>query len=268
MRKPRPSNGLNRQADPLDCLDLSAPKTPVAENTSSAGGLARRRLASGGPRNAANTDTTNADTTKDMTMPADPNLPTQEQYEEEQTKTRAKVRKLTRGAATERIMFAVHLLSRKFYQAEVSAILARRYSTTHDQAHKYIQQAQELIRLRCGRLTLQQCKENSVSFYESIIRDPSIDIGVKMSAQARIDMITGVYAPVKINNTDGDGNTVTPQAVRQVILSNDAARIAFAELAEKVAGLDLSAPIPIEPISSSTSPLNGENGEKPRENGP
>jgi hypothetical protein len=164
-------------------------------------------------------------------------------------------RKVSRAEVEERVNLAAQMLCRKYTRFEIHRILKTHYKRpdgsplSANACDRYLQRAREVLRRRYAMADDPEAagaapealrdlhRRDAFNFYESVIRDPGAEPQHKLAAQARIDRLLGLEAPLKVAQTDPSGEKEALVRFRQTAVVLAPARELLALMAERAAGL-------------------------------
>lgn len=120
-------------------------------------------------------------------------------------------------------MYAVRLLGRGAYKHEIISLIKKRFSSPHEgkdlssrTCENILARAREELTARTGR-SRDEHREESVAFWESIIRDPDASLAEMMHARTRLEVLLGLQAPLE--HRHGQSDSAGPvQQVREVVV--------------------------------------------------
>ena len=125
--------------------------------------------------------------------------------------------------------YAVKLLAKRAYKHEIFALLKVRYPKCSARTcERIMARAREVLREQTGR-SRQEHREDAYAFYDSILRDPEARIGEKLLAQARIDSLMGLTAPLEHRHGQSDQAGPVQTVTEVVVRTREEARRLLAE---------------------------------------
>lgn len=114
----------------------------------------------------------------------------------------------------ERIEFVQNCLSRYVLKSEIKKLVREKYGEiSHQSIESYLSRAKQRI-LAGIQKTREECRAQSVAFYESVLMDPNATTMERLKARQRLDAVLGTNAPTKVAVTDTDGKDVSPDEAR------------------------------------------------------
>jgi hypothetical protein len=164
-------------------------------------------------------------------------------------------RKVSRAEVEERVNLAAQMLCRRYTRFEIHRALKNHYrrpdggSLSTNACDRCLQRAREVLRRRYALADDPEAagaapeklrdlhRRDAFGLYESVIRDPDAEPQHKLAAQARIDRLLGLEAPLKVAQTDPSGEKEALVRFRQTAVVLAPARELLALMAERAAGL-------------------------------
>lgn len=110
-------------------------------------------------------------------------------------KSRRRSGRPTKQETQERIDFATNLLQRRLCKRDIVKLMCRRWPNMPSSSIElYLRRAKELLPRRYKALAA-KARQDSVLFWESIVRSMDVDIRLRCYARERLDRIFGVDGP-------------------------------------------------------------------------
>jgi len=105
--------------------------------------------------------------------------------------------------------------------ADIKRAFAKMFGCSPRAAERFIQRVYEQIRQESGKATTDH-KAEAYAFYSAIVGNTQNSVRDRVLAQKQLDKITGIAAPLKMANTDGEGrdvavSTMSVEAAQAVI---------------------------------------------------
>lgn len=121
----------------------------------------------------------------------------------------------------------------------VKHVLKQTYYLSASRADQIISRARKMMREAIEGKDVTDHKADAYHVYREVLSSPAATNKDKIFAQNSIDRLLGLLAPVRIAETDAQGNdkpAMSVQQLRELALQDDAAREAMLVLAERLAG--------------------------------
>jgi hypothetical protein len=142
-----------------------------------------------------------------------------------------------RGRVTEtevqrRVDECRQLLIHRATKAEIKRVMRQRYGADRATTERYLASAREALLIEI-RETKDWMRAQSLAVYSQVIRAKDATHRDRIKAQAHIDKLLGLHAPIKVAATDVQGNDIPPDEARDrlsALASTIAERIRNAEI--------------------------------------
>jgi hypothetical protein len=147
--------------------------------------------------------------------------------------------KPTKQEHARRIEICRNLLAQRATKGVIKRYLKAEFGTSARTAERYLARAKQLLLLET-----QKPKEEHVAdayaFYNAVVADTSNKVETRIVAQSRIDFLLGLQSPVKIANTDKDGNDLPAESRRAELAAiiDELRRRAASESADRSSNVD------------------------------
>ena len=107
---------------------------------------------------------------------------------------------------TEHIVGTAKLIAKRLHKYEIKRFLKSKYDLGSRQAEEYIAKGRAWLLAQANR-PREDFVAEAITFYESIIRDPEVDLRHKEDAQLALREMLGLDMPFKIAPTTPDGGS-------------------------------------------------------------
>jgi len=98
-------------------------------------------------------------------------------------------------------------------KSEIKRVMRDRYGADRATVERYLSTAREHLLIEIGE-TRDWMRAQSLAVYSAVIRDSEASHRDKIRAQAQIDKLLGLAAPIKIAQTDIQGRDLPPDEAR------------------------------------------------------
>lgn len=116
--------------------------------------------------------------------------------------------KPTREEMRERVALCIEMLSvRGWKKWQIKKAFREKYGSSARSVERYLSRARAILRSEVGKEDTDHLSE-SYAFYRSVIQSTNATIRDKIKAQENIDRLLGIRKPIKVAQTDKDGNDV------------------------------------------------------------
>jgi len=117
------------------------------------------------------------------------------------------------GNIDERVDFTESLMASGLRKYEIKQKLREKYNVEFRTAERYMARARERI-LAGLRETRDDYRADAIAFYRSVIANAEAPVKDKIRAQEGLSRLLGLNAPLKVAQTDSDGNDISPDEAR------------------------------------------------------
>lgn len=165
----------------------------------------------------------------------------------------------------EMMQYAAHLMSIYNTPRETFYYLQKRHKNVSDAAIKLAIKRAKLIMKKWSERTFEESRSDAISFYTTIVKGAK-SISVKMAAQRALDQIRGINAPIKVAQTNSQGEDI-PMSDLVSRLSGDESIAGFLAFCDQA--IMTQSPAPIEAVNESEEvEVPEEENESPPPTGP
>lgn len=121
--------------------------------------------------------------------------------------------RVTEAEVQKRVDECLRMMIARETKAQIKRTMRERYGADRATVERYLSTAREHLLIEIGE-TRDWMRAQSLAVYSQVIRSPDASHRDKIRAQAQIDKLLGLAAPVKFAATDVQGHDLPPDEAR------------------------------------------------------